>query len=106
MNSGEWYFSEREEEGSQTFYFKRSVGVLTAAQQIRQCVGSAGTQVQSPAWHSALRIQCCCSCGLGGNCGSDLIPGLVTPYAAGQPKKKKKKSVIFELRAVLYTVLY
>lgn len=27
---------------------------------------------------------------LGCSCGSDLIPGPVTPYAAGQPKKKKK----------------
>ena len=40
-----------------------------------------------PVPHSGLRIQCCCSCVL------DLIPGLGTPYAAGQPKKKKKKKL-------------
>ena len=32
--------------------------------------------VQSPAWHSGLRIQCCCSCGIGHSCDLDLIPGL------------------------------
>ena len=30
------------------------------------------------------------SCGVGCKCGSDLIHGLETLYAAGQPKKKKK----------------
>ena len=29
--------------------------------------------------------------GTGHNCGSDLFPGPGTPYALGQPKKKKKK---------------
>ena len=29
------------------------------------------------------------NCGLDHNCGSNLIPGLETPYAVGQPKKKK-----------------
>ena len=33
-------------------------------------------------WHSH-------SCSLGHNCSSDLIPGLGTPYAAGQPKNKE-----------------
>ena len=47
------------------------------------------TKVQSPAWHS---------CGLGGTCGSNLIPGLGTPYAMGQPKKKKKK--VYKVRAM------
>ena len=47
-----------------------------------QHLGSTGTQVQSQAWHSGLRIQCCS----GRNCGSDLFPGLGTPYVA---KKKK-----------------
>ena len=31
-------------------------------------------QVVFPTLQGGLRIQCCCSCGLGGNCGSDLIP--------------------------------
>ena len=46
---------------------------------------SARMQVQSLAWHSGLRIWHCHSCGVGCNCGSDLIPSL------GQPRKKKKK---------------
>ena len=54
-------------------------------QRDRQCLGSAGMQVQSLARHSGLRIQCCCSF------GSDLIPGLETPYATGWPRKGKKK---------------
>ena len=29
--------------------------------------------------------------GISCNCSSDLIPGLGTPYAAGRPRKKKKK---------------
>ena len=37
------------------------------------------------------RIQHYCICGMGHNCGLDLIPGLGIPYAAGWPKKKKKK---------------
>jgi len=36
-------------------------------------------------WH-------CRSCDLGHNYGSDLMPGLGTPYAVGRPKKKKNKS--------------
>ena len=49
------------------------------------------TQVRSLARHSGLRIPHCCSCGLGPNCGLDLIPGLGTPYATGWPKKKRQK---------------
>ena len=56
-------------------------------------LGSAGTQVRSPAWHGGLRIWYCCSCGLGLNCSSDLILGPGTPYAAGQPKNKKQEEV-------------
>ena len=40
---------------------------------------------------SGLRICHCRSCGLGGDCGSDLIPGPGTPYAAGRPKMKKER---------------
>ena len=48
---------------------------------------------------SGLRIQH--SYGLGHGCSSDLNLGPGTPYAAGQPKVKKKKSVeiwCFKLR--------
>ena len=49
------------------------------------------TQVWSPAWHSGLRIQHCCSSTAGHSCDSDLIPGPGSPYATGWPKKTKKK---------------
>ena len=58
------------------------------------CLGSAGKQVCSLAWHSELRIWHCHSCGLGGDCGSDLIPGpgvLHMPWGGQKLKKKKKK---------------
>ena len=42
-----------------------------------------------PAWHGGLK-DLGPSCSVGYNCGSDLIPGLGTPYAKGWPKKKKK----------------
>ena len=48
------------------------------------------TQVCSLSQYSGLRIWCCCSFGLGCDCGLDLIPGPGVPYAVGQPKKKKK----------------
>ena len=53
----------------------------------RDCwhLGSPGMWVPSPVWHSGLRIQRCCTCGLGLNCDSDLA-GL-----GAQKKKKKKK---------------
>ena len=57
------------------------------------CLGSAGTQFRFwssvSAWHSVLRIQCCCSYSLGCDCHSDLIPGLGIPYATRWPKRKK-----------------
>ena len=47
-------------------------------------------QVLSPAWHNALRIRPCCSCGVDQNCGSDLTLGPGALYAAGQSKNKKE----------------
>ena len=47
-------------------------------------------QVRSLAWHSGLRIQQCHSCSTGQNCSWDLIPGLGTPCATGQPKTYKQ----------------
>ena len=60
-------------------------------QQDRQHLGSAGVQVQPPAWHSGLRIHCCHSCTLGCDYGLDLFPGPGTPYATGWPKMKERK---------------
>ena len=57
------------------------------------CLWSSGGQVQYPALYSGLRIQHRCSCGIGYNCGSDLIPGPGTAYTEGWPKEKKKKSI-------------
>ena len=38
---------------------------------------------------------------IGCNCGSDLIPGLGTPCAVGQPKKKKiKRSALIKFSCV------
>ena len=68
------------------------------SEDVSSCCGATGLVVSwecsdaNLAWHSGLRIGCCCSWGLGCNCGLDLIPGLGSPYAAGRPKKKKKKS--------------
>ena len=71
------------------FLFKKIFfGVPSVSQWDQQCLGSAGMQVQSLIWHSGLRIQQCHSCGLGHNCGSDLIPDSGPPYASRQPKKK------------------
>ena len=70
---------------------KEKSGVPAVTQQDRRHHGSAGMQVRTLAWHSGLRIRNCCSCTLGHKYNSDLIPGLVIPYAAGQPKKREKK---------------
>ena len=43
-----------------------------------------------PAVGSGLRVGCCCSCGIGLSCGSDLIPGPGTSYARNVGKKEKK----------------
>ena len=64
-------------------------GGVPAVVQQDPHLGSPRTQVRSPARHSGLRIQCCHSCGLGCNCGSDLIPGSGTAYAVGSQRDKK-----------------
>ena len=46
-----------------------------------------GSQVQP----SGVKDLVCHSCGVGCNCGSDLILGPGTPYTTGQPKKREKK---------------
>ena len=67
---------------------KTTTGVPT----VTQWIGSR-TWAQSPAWHGELvkGSNCCCSCGVVHNCGSDLIPGLGTPYAMGQSKWTNKQ---------------
>lgn len=67
------------------------VRVPAVAQWDQRPLRKAETQVQSPAWHSGLRIQCCRSCSFGSNCGLDLILGLGNSHATGRPKTNKKK---------------
>ena len=68
---------------------KQAPVFAAVAQQDQQCLGSSGTQVQSPALHR-LRIQSCSSCGLGYNCSTDLIPGPGTLYAEGGKERRKE----------------
>ena len=49
---------------------------------------STRTEVQSPAQHSGLKDLVCLSCGIGGNCGSDLARELHVPQG-GQKRKNK-----------------
>ena len=53
------------------------------------CLGNTGTWVWSLAWHSGLRVQCCCSCGLGLDYGLGLIPGMTS----GGKKKDKSTGI-------------
>ena len=69
-------------------------GVPAVAQRDWQPLGSAGTQVRSPAWHGGLRIWRCHSGSLAHTCSSDLIPGWGTPCALGRPTKKKESHQI------------
>ena len=80
------------------FYF----GVPTVAQQDRQCLGSTGMQVQSPAQHSGLRIQHCRSCGLGLRpwLGSDPWPK--NSICCSRAKKRKEKLSCFVLFFVFF----
>ena len=64
---------------------------------------SNGTQVQSLALHSGLRIWHYCSCSIRRNCSSDLIPDPGTPYAKGQTKKKKK---VIHMYVRVYNIIY
>ena len=63
----------------------------------RQCLGSTGTQVRSPARHSGLRMWHCHSCSLGLqlHLKSDLWPGNCMCLEAAKKKKKKKQKKFF-----------
>ena len=58
--------------------------------QDQQCLWSTRMRVPSPAWCSGLSFWGYCSCGLGRNCGSDLIPGPRMHTLWGGQKRKKK----------------
>ena len=55
---------------------------------------SVEVPIQSLVQCSGLRIWHCCSCGIGHSSGSDLTPGLRTPYALGAAKKEKRKKKV------------
>ena len=55
----------------------------------------AKVNLQRRVRHRGLRSWHCCSCALSRDYSWDLIPGPGTPYAVGQPKKEKKKSISF-----------
>lgn len=63
-------------------------GVPTVVRRDHSVLGALGRRF-SPC--QCVRIQHCHSCSLHHSSGSDLIPGLGTPYATGEPKKKKRK---------------
>ena len=65
------------------------IGIPAVVQQDLGCLWSSGMQVQSPAWHGGLSIQCCCNCSIDHNCGLDLILGQEAPYASGGQERKK-----------------
>ena len=67
------------------------IEVPVVVQWVERYLCSTRSQIRSLAQHSGLRIQCCYSCGIGDNCGSDLIPGLGTPYVVGRERKKGRK---------------
>ena len=72
-----------------TVYLKR-MGVPSVAKWVNDPAHLWGIS-GSLAWCSGLKIPRCGSCGIGHNCGSDLISGPGTPYATEWPKKKKQR---------------
>ena len=57
-------------------------------------LGSTGTQVRSPAWHSGLRMQCLPILCLSLQLELESDPWLRNSIGAGRPKKKNKKSLL------------
>ena len=49
----------------------RATGICTAREEDFH----SGERMEVPLWHSRLRIQHCCSCGIGRNCNVGSIPG-------------------------------
>ena len=64
---------------------------LWRSAMVQQHFGCEGSRFSPWPGTVGLGIQRCRSCGVGLNHGLDLISGLGTPYAAGQPKKEEKK---------------
>ena len=67
----------------ETFRFRRKTyGVPAVVQWVKDLTETAWVAVEAwvryLAWHSGLRTQHCCSCGIGRSCSSKSIPGLGT----------------------------
>ena len=67
-------------------------GFPTAVQEISGISTAPGYRFAPWPGTVDLRTQCCHKCGIGHNCGSDRTPGLGSPCAAGQPKKKNNNN--------------
>ena len=65
--------------------FNIRTGVPAVAQWDQQYLGNTRTQVL----YQLSTVDQGSGCSLGLDCSLDLIPGPGTPYATGQPKKKK-----------------
>ena len=82
-------------------YAEKEHDGITAMTQWVHDPASVEMLVQSPARHSGLRIQCCCSCGAGHSASSDLIPGQGTSICHGCSWKRKKKKKEEERKGTL-----
>ena len=65
--------------------------VLLWRHRIGGILGALGHRFDPQPWHSGLRIWRYLSGSLGCDCSLGVIPGLGTPYAAGWPKKFRKR---------------
>ena len=80
--------------------------LLTSKRHDRSsCCGTTGSEASLQCQHAGsipgqALIRHCCSCGVGHNCGSDLILGPETPHAQGWQKKKQKQKP--EMIAILH----
>ena len=79
---------------------KEAGGALSKHLDGNSCCGKLGSEASlecwdtglTPAQHVGSRVWLCRSRSVGGTCGSDLIPGLGTPYAVGWPKQINKQT--------------
>lgn len=89
------------------FSFIVSTNQLNKPQKWSSHCGARGSAASR---HSEFkRIWCCLSCRIDpncGNCSSDLIPGVGTPYADSQKKKKKKKNQPLHILGSNFIVLF
>ena len=77
-----WGFTANEQsegvDGWKIIKRRHQGGVPAVAQWVNDPACPLEAEVQSPAQHSVLRVQHCCSCGIGQSSRLDSIPGLGT----------------------------